>query len=209
MPVNSLPSSAAVRGDLSGVTIRTAMAVELRHWRVEDAGAQARAIEESLEHLRPWMPWIDGGAEAAARRARRCCASGRPSASRGPTSTSPCGSTASSSAAAGCTAGSAPAGSRSATGSTRAHLRRGLATEVARQLTERAFADPAIDRVEIHHDRANVGQRRRAGQARLRARRRDAPGAPEAPGEEGVERVWRLSRAAWTAARAAPPPGRS
>ena len=34
------------------------MAVELRHWRVEDAGAQARAIEESLEHLRPWMPWI-------------------------------------------------------------------------------------------------------------------------------------------------------
>ena len=33
------------------------MAVELRHWLVEDAGAQARAIGESLEHLRPWMPW--------------------------------------------------------------------------------------------------------------------------------------------------------
>ncbi len=36
------------------------------------------------------------------------------------------------------------------------HLRRGLATEVARQLTDRAFADPSVDRVEIHHDRANA-----------------------------------------------------
>src|SRR5918995_4548966 len=33
------------------------MGVELRHWRVEDADPQARAIEESLEHLRPWMAW--------------------------------------------------------------------------------------------------------------------------------------------------------
>ena len=33
------------------------MTVELRHWRAEDAEAQARAIEESLDHLRPWMPW--------------------------------------------------------------------------------------------------------------------------------------------------------
>ena len=31
--------------------------IELRPWRVEDADAQGRAIEESLHHLRPWMPW--------------------------------------------------------------------------------------------------------------------------------------------------------
>jgi len=33
------------------------MAVELRQWRLEHADAQARAIEESLDHLRPWMAW--------------------------------------------------------------------------------------------------------------------------------------------------------
>jgi len=75
------------------------------------------------------------------------------------------------------------------------HLRRGLATEVARQLTERAFADPAIDRVEVHHDRANVasgGVPPKLGFEHVS----DTPRAPNAPGEEGVERVWRLTRAA-------------
>ena len=87
-------------------------------------------------------------------------------------------------------------------------MRRGLATEVARRLCERAFADPAIDRVEIHHDRANVasgGVPAKLGFEHVG----DARRAPQAPGEEGVERVWRLSRAAWTARRGAPPRGRS
>ena len=30
----------------------------LRRYQREDAGALAMAIGESLEHLRPWMPWI-------------------------------------------------------------------------------------------------------------------------------------------------------
>ena len=34
-------------------------------------------------------------------------------------------------------------------------------------------------------------------------------GPPEAPGEEGVLRVWRLSREAWTARRGGPPRARS
>jgi RimJ/RimL family protein N-acetyltransferase len=76
-----------------------------------------------------------------------------------------------------------------------AHLRRGLATEVARQLVERAFADPAIERVEIHHDRANVasgGVPPKLGFEHVG----DTPRPPVAPAEEGVERVWRLTRAA-------------
>jgi len=89
-----------------------------------------------------------------------------------------------------------------------AHARRGIATEVARQLCERAFADPDVDRVEIHHDRANVasgGVPPKLGFEHVGDTRR----APVAPGEEGVERVWRLSRADWTAGRAGPPRGRS
>jgi RimJ/RimL family protein N-acetyltransferase len=33
----------------------------LRRFRVEDADALALAVGESLEHLRPWMPWADNG----------------------------------------------------------------------------------------------------------------------------------------------------
>jgi RimJ/RimL family protein N-acetyltransferase len=127
------------------------MGLELRQWRLEDADAQARTIEESLDHLRPWMAWAVEWPKPR-----------------------------------------------------EAHL----ATEVARQLCERAFADPAIDRVEVHHDRANVasaGVPRKLGFELVG----DTPRAPQAPGEEGVERVWRVSRAGWTARRAAPPPGRS
>jgi ribosomal-protein-serine acetyltransferase len=79
---------------------------------------------------------------------------------------------------------------------------------VARQLCERAFADPAIERVEIHHDRANAasgGVPRKLGFELVGDTRR----GPLAPGEEGVERVWRLSRPDWTARRAAQRPGRS
>ena len=77
-----------------------------------------------------------------------------------------------------------------------AHTRRGLATEVARQLCERAFSDPAIDRVEIHHDRANTasgGVPPKLGFELIG----DTQVAPVAPGEEGVERVWRLTRGDW------------
>ena len=31
--------------------------VILRHVREEDAEALSRAVSESLDHLRPWMPW--------------------------------------------------------------------------------------------------------------------------------------------------------
>ena len=183
------------------------MAVELRQWRPEHADAQARAIEESLEHLRPWMAWAiewpksrdDQLAMMREWEQRRRAGldeflgvwlDGE-------------------------LVGSCGLHFRIGAGGAEigywihpAHTRRGLATEVARQLCERAFSDPAMDRVEIHHDRANAasgGVPPKLGFELIGDTRR----APVAPAEEGVERVWRLSRAAWTARRAAPPPGRS
>ena len=149
------------------------MAVELRQWRVEHAGAQARAIEESLEHLRPWMAWAvewpkpreDQLAMMREWEERRLAGTDE---FLGVWQD-------------GELVGSCGLHFRIGPGGVEIgywihpdHTRRGLATEVARLLCERAFSDPAIDRVEIHHDRANVGQRRRAAQARLRARRRHA-----------------------------------
>lgn len=34
--------------------------VELRRWRAADADLCFRIVSESLEHLRPWMPWAAG-----------------------------------------------------------------------------------------------------------------------------------------------------
>ena len=177
------------------------MAVELRHWRAEDADAQARAIHESLDHLRPWMPWA--AEEPKPLEERLAMLRGWEAERRAGTGeyfavwldgelVGSCG----------LHRRIGPSGLEIGYWIHPGHLRRGLATDVARQLCERAFADPAVDRVEIHHDRANVasgGVPAKLGFEHVADTRR----APEAPGEEGVERVWRLTRAAWTAARGA------
>jgi ribosomal-protein-serine acetyltransferase len=183
------------------------MALELRHWRVEDAEAQGRAIAESLDHLRPWMPWAAFEPKPLEARvemlreweAERLAGTNEYFAVW----------------LDGAVAGSAGLHRRIGEGGVEigywihpAYLRRGHATEVARRLCDRAFADPGIERVEIHHDRANVasgGVPPKLGFELVGDEQR----TPEAPAEEGVERVWRLSRQAWTARRAGPPPARS
>lgn len=35
--------------------------VDLRRWRLEDAGVVLRLVTESLEHLGPWLPWAKPG----------------------------------------------------------------------------------------------------------------------------------------------------
>jgi len=76
----------------------------------------------------------------------------------------------------------------------------GLATEVARCLTDAAFDVPGITFVEIHHDRANVASAnvaRRLGYAYCGER----PDRVSAPGEEGVDCAWRMEIASWPGAR--------
>lgn len=89
-------------------------------------------------------------------------------------------------------------------------VHRGVATSAVRRLVELAFADPAIDRAEIHHDAANGAS---AGVARAAGFRHVEDRADErsAPAESGVERIWRLTREECEArgsdaARRRPPP---
>jgi ribosomal-protein-serine acetyltransferase len=183
------------------------MALELRRWRHEDADAQARAIEESLDHLRPWMAWAVEWPKpreeqlAMLREWDELRLAGTDEFLAVWLDGELVGSC-------GLHFRIGPGGAEIGYWIHPSYLRRGLATEVARQLCDRAFADPAIDRVEVHHDRANVasgGVAPKLGFELVGDTRR----APVAPAEEGVERVWRLSRSEWTARRAAPPPGRS
>lgn len=87
-------------------------------------------------------------------------------------------------------------------------LRTGVATSAARLLTDAAFARADIERVEIHHDRANVasgGIPRKLG-FRLVGEAHDGAGAAA---ESGVSCEWRVTREVWGRARARLPPGHS
>ena len=78
----------------------------------------------------------------------------------------------------------------------------GVATAAARLLTAAALRLDGIDRVEIHHDRANFASAavpRRLGFRLLDER----PDEIVAPGEEGVEWHWRMDAPTWAVVQAA------
>ncbi|MFE6056924.1 GNAT family N-acetyltransferase [Kitasatospora sp. NPDC056446] len=159
-------------------------------------------IEESLEHLRPWMPWVAAHGRAAtteylATRAG-CWADGRDfsyAVVLDGAIVGACGMY---------RREDSPAGSLeigywlhpAATG-------RGLATRAAEALVEQAFRLPWVSNVEIVHDPANLASA--AVPARLgftEHLRRPSPAV--APAETGEEQVWRLTRTRRQAADARP-----
>lgn len=169
----------------------------LRRWSRDDAAALGQAIAESAEHLRPWMAWIADEPVALERRRARIDEWNR-----------------------GWTHGGdvylgfflegrivGGGGLHRRLGSDGLELgywihagriRRGLATQAAALLTGAALALPAIDHVEIHHDKANVasaGVPRKLGFELIR----EAPDLPEAPAEFGVELQWRMDKQRWAA----------
>jgi RimJ/RimL family protein N-acetyltransferase len=152
-----------------------------------------RLIEESLDHLRPWMPWIADHDLAHAANWLNSRAeqwdSGREFSYAIVLDGALVGACGLFQRA------EAPANGReigywlhpAATG-------RGAATRAARALTEQAFRLPGVDYVEIVHDTAN----RASGAVPARLGYTDhlrRPGVePFAPGEGGEDRVWRLTR---------------
>jgi len=83
------------------------------------------------------------------------------------------------------------------------HLRRGVATEMARLLTTAAFTVEGITFVEIHHDEANVTSGRIAQRLGF-AFMVTSPDGIQAPSEIGVEWRWRVEARAWGRLNASP-----
>ncbi|NLU76203.1 GNAT family N-acetyltransferase [Streptomyces sp. HNM0575] len=165
----------------------------LRRWRVADADVAYRVVAESIDHLRPWMPWAGEGhsPDASLEFVTRCereWAEGQ--AYNYAVSV------------AGSTVGSCSLMRRIGPGGLEigywihpSWTRRGLATSAASALLRAAFELPGVEVVEIHHDEANEasgGVPRRLGFTEVE--RRPAIEGPSAPGESGVEVVWRAHR---------------
>lgn len=170
----------------------------MRRWRPDDAEALARAVTESVEHLRPWMPWI--GQEPLGLDERRAMIG------RWEQEWLDGGDLYLGAWVRGWVAGGgglhrriAPDGLEIGYWIHPRFTRRGLATAAARLLTDAALSAPGISHVEIHHDRANqasVGIPRKLGFEFVG----EVEDEITAPGEVGVEWVWRMKRSAWPSA---------
>ncbi|HXZ99013.1 MAG TPA: GNAT family N-acetyltransferase [Candidatus Binatia bacterium] len=170
----------------------------LRRWRAADAEALNRAIDESLEHLRPWMPWA-GTVSVDQRRA---------TLARWERDWEQGGDLVWGLFDRGAVLGSfglhrrlGPNGLEVGYWVHAGHTRRGLATAGAAAMTSVAFDVPGIELVEIHHDRANIaseGIPRKLGFVLVGDYPRHQP--PAAATTE-VMRAWRMTREAWLTRR--------
>lgn len=182
----------------------------IRRWQPGDVDALMAAVADSIEHLRPWMPWI---ADEPLNRAQRLTlidewttawASGGDAVYGAFLRAAPAGSDPGTQVDDGSiVVGGTGLHRRLGPGGLEIgywvhahHTRRGYATEIARALVGAAFADDEIDRVEIHHDEANgpsAGIPRRLGFTCLGTE----PSEKTAPGESGRECAWRTTRDQW------------
>ncbi|MFJ9442267.1 GNAT family N-acetyltransferase [Kitasatospora sp. NPDC101235] len=164
----------------------------LRRWRgQEDFAAAFTLIEESLDHLRPWEPWVARHDEEHTRALLGRCdtwwASGEVYNYAIVEDGAPVGMCQTARAA-------EPGGRRVGYWLHPAATGRGLATRAVAALAEETFTLPEVAYLEIVHDRANTASAavpRRLGFTELR---REPAAPPVAPAGSGIAVVWRLDR---------------
>src|SRR5271165_7031817 len=162
----------------------------LRRYRDDDLDDLVRAVTESEDHLRPWLPWVTGHSvesEAAfLAQSARDWESGIAYNYAIRTEGALAGGI-------GLMARIGPGGLEIGYWVHRAFTRRGLATAASAALVEQAFRLPGVDRVEIVHDELNVasgGVPRKLGFTEVGRRAIEPP----PPAGTGVGVVWRLVR---------------
>lgn len=167
----------------------------LKRWQIADAALLAVAVTESIEHLRPWMPWI--AQEPMALEPREAMLAQREREWEGG------GDVMLAVMTGDRVAGSCGLHRRIGAGGLElgywihpAFTRRGLATATARLLTDAAFSVPSIQSVEIHHDKANQTSARIPSKLEF-SLIEEVPSEPVAPAELGIECIWRIAKADW------------
>ena len=178
--------------------------VTLRRYRAEDADALFQAVTESLDHLRPWLPWA---ADYSRESAEEFLAGSVKDWDEGtaynyailiaiPGGSALAGRALADRALAGgigLMTRCGPGGLEIGYWVHRAHTGRGLATAATAALVRQAFGLPGVDWVEIVHDELNVASGqipRKLGFAEAGRRPLDPP----PPSGTGTGVVWRLTR---------------
>jgi RimJ/RimL family protein N-acetyltransferase len=171
----------------------------LRRWTEDDAELVGALVAANIEHLRPYMPWIEH--EPLPLEARREL--GREWDEKWRAG----GDVILGIFEDGVAVGSTGLHRRIGPGALEIgywvaadHLGRGIARRASEGLTTLAFTVPGIDRVEIHHDLSNVHSRRIPEQLGFTlVGRSRTPRVPQAPADTGVDLLWRTTRQQWLA----------
>lgn len=169
----------------------------VRRWRPDDAPAMHEAITASVEHLRPWMPWIRFEPQTVVERRQLIERWGEEWRDGGDLVAGIWQD--------GEGVGGAGLHRRLGAGGLEIgywvhadRVGRGIATAASRELTDLAFSVPGIDRVEIHHDVANAASGRVPTKLGFEVVADVAAGRDAlAPSETGTDRLWRTTRGAW------------
>jgi ribosomal-protein-serine acetyltransferase len=169
----------------------------LRRWTEADAPKLSAAILASLDHLRPWMPWIATEPHTPAARAN-LIEQWRADWEAG-------GDLVVGIFMEGEVVGGSGLHRRRGPGVLEVgywvhvdHVGKGIATETSAMLTAAAFTVDGIERVEIHHDKANLasaGVPRRLGFTLTK----ETADIVTSPGEAGIDCEWRITREEWLA----------
>jgi RimJ/RimL family protein N-acetyltransferase len=169
----------------------------LRRWVEADEPQLSAAVLASLDHLRPWMPWISGEPMTHEQRVALL--------NQWQVDWEQGGDVVLGAFLDDVVIGSTGLHRRRGPGVLEIgywvhvdHTRNGYATEMASSLTTASFTVPEIDHVEIHHDKANIasaGIPQRLGYTFVG----EAPDVVSSPGEVGIDCRWVISRGDWTA----------
>lgn len=178
----------------------------VRPWEIADAPGLHDAIGASVEHLRPFMPWISN--EPLSLRDRIAFVANWRTHYERASGDLPCGLFVDEEVV-----GAAGLHQRREPGVIEIgywvhvdHVGQGIATTAAALLTEVAFSHPLVVAVEIWHDRANAASQavpRRLGFAHIGTHAQTTE--PRSPGEEGVDCQWRVTRERWATVRPSDP----
>ncbi len=167
----------------------------LRRWHRDDVPALREAIAASIDHLRPWMAWVPFEPLSDEDRTELIESWDRDHRNGGDAVFGVFHD--------GIVVGGSGLHRRRGPDALEIgywihvdHVRRGYATELVTGLTTAAFEIDGIERVEIHHDKANVAS---AGVPRALGFEpgEERPDERQAPAEIGIDCAWSVSRGQW------------
>jgi len=164
--------------------------LRLRRHGEDDLDAVFQAVTDSLDHLRPWMPWAADYTRQAAAEFLAASARGWADGSEYSYAIVADGTLA---GGCGLMARIGPGGLEIGYWVRQGYTRRGLATAASAALVEQAFRLPGVERVEIVTDELNLasaGVPRKLGFTEAGRRPLDLP----PPAGTGLGVVWRLAR---------------